>query len=47
MAYYIHTYYISSIKKNILLPFGPSYILAKNEGGNILREKFTYKLPDF
>ena len=28
----------------IPLPLGPSYILAISEGGNILREKFTYSI---
>lgn len=30
----------------ILLLFGSSYILVIREGGNLLREKFTYKLHD-
>ena len=28
----------------IPLPLGPSYILAISEGGNILRQKFTYSI---
>lgn len=30
-----------------LTPFGPTYILAMNECGNVLREKLTCKLLDF
>jgi hypothetical protein len=30
----------------LLPPFEPIHILAMNEGGDIQREKFTYKLHD-